>query len=177
VLGASTVLLPRVAIVAAILNQAVAATLVPFLAAPAVIGLVIVVTALVRQRRDRTEAILEERNPLRLWTAIQLAIALQAVIMIMVLVQETWGSPGVVASAAVLGLTDVDALTLSMSKMGGDPGLVGLAAQAIVVGVIANTVMKLGMALVLGSAGFRWRVAGGLLALGAALGAGLLVAG
>jgi hypothetical protein len=83
----------------------------------------------------------------------------------------------VIASAAVLGLTDVDALTLSMSKMGGDPALVGLAARAIVVGIIANTAMKLGMALLLGSAGFRWRVAAGLLALGAALAAGLVVAG
>ena len=43
------------------------------------------------------------------------------------------------------------------------------AAQAIAVGLLTNTILKLGLVLVVGSAGFR-RVAGpGLLALGIAL--------
>lgn len=176
VLGACTVLLPRVAVVAALLNPPVARALLPILIPPAVVGLAIVGWALFRKRRgDAEKAELTDRNPLRLLTAIGMAIALQAVIMAIAFVRDTWGSPGVLASAAVLGLTDVDALTFSMSSMGTAPDLVRLAARAIAIGIMANTVLKIGLAVVLGGPAYRWRTAIGLLALGASLGVGLWV--
>jgi uncharacterized membrane protein (DUF4010 family) len=168
------VLLPRVAIVSAILNPAVAWALLPYLLPPAIVGLVIIAAIVLRRRKHKSEpAGYVDKSPLRLGTAIQLAVALQVVIMAMTFVRETWGSPGILASAAVLGLTDVDALTLSMNTMGREVGMVELAAQAIAVGILANTVLKTGVALVLGSGGYRWRAASGLLALGAAIGFGL----
>jgi uncharacterized membrane protein (DUF4010 family) len=176
VLGACTVLLPRVAVVSAILNPAVARALLPFLSPPAVVGLAIVGWALLRRRRgDTDKAELADRNPLRLLAAIGMAIALQAVIMAIAFVRDTWGSPGVLASAAVLGLTDVDALTFSMSSMGTAPDLVQLAARAIAIGIMANTALKIGLAVVLGGPAYRWRTAIGLLALGASLGVGLWI--
>jgi uncharacterized membrane protein (DUF4010 family) len=88
--------------------------------------------------------------------------------------QAQWGSTGVLTSAVLLGLTDMDALTVAMTRLGGD-GAVALAARGIGVGVISNTVFKLGVALVLGSGGFRRRVAIGLTSLGAAVGVGWLL--
>jgi uncharacterized membrane protein (DUF4010 family) len=174
VLAACTVLLPRVTVVAALLNPAVARALLPYLAPPAIVGVVILGTVLLRRKRDQAGGgDFAEKSPLRLVTAIQMAVALQAVIMAITFVRETWGSPGILASAAVLGLTDVDALTLSMSTMGDGPAMVELGAKAIVVGILANTALKLTLALVLGGNAYRWRVAAGLLALGAALGVGL----
>jgi uncharacterized membrane protein (DUF4010 family) len=173
-LAACTVLLPRVAIVSAILNPAVARALLPYLLLPAIVGLVIIGAIVLRRRKHKSEpAGYQDKSPLRLGTAIQLAVALQLVVMAMTFVRETWGSPGILASAAVLGLTDVDALTLSMSTMGREPGMVELGAQAIAVGILANTVLKTALALVLGGGGYRWRAASGLLALGAAIGVGL----
>ncbi|MEO8202156.1 MAG: DUF4010 domain-containing protein [Gemmatimonadota bacterium] len=174
VLAACSILLPRVAIIAAILNPAVARALLPYLAAPAVVGAAIIAVIFLHRKPDGAEEPEnKDQNPLRLWTAIQLAVALQAVLMAITFVRDTWGSPGILISAAGLGLTDVDALTLSMSKMGEDPSLVGLGARAIAVGILANTVLKLGLALTLGGNAFRWKVAVGLLAFGAALGLGL----
>jgi uncharacterized membrane protein (DUF4010 family) len=174
VLAACTVLLPRVAIVAAILNPAVALALLPYLIPPAIVGTVILLTVFFRRNKDKAgKAEFEDKSPLRLWTAIQMAVALQAVIMAITFVRDTWGSPGILASAAVLGLTDVDALTLSMSTMGEGEAVVALGAQAIAVGIVANTVLKLTLALVLGAGPYRWRTAAGLLALGVALIAGL----
>lgn len=176
VLGACTVLLPRVAVVSAILNPAVARAVLPFLIPPAVVGLAIVGWALFRRRRgDTDKAELTDRNPLRLLAAIGMALALQAVIMVIVFVRDTWGSSGVLASAAVLGLTDVDALTFSMSSMGTTPDLVQLAARAIAIGILANTALKIGLAVILGGPAYRWRTAIGLLALGASLGVGLWI--
>jgi uncharacterized membrane protein (DUF4010 family) len=64
----------------------------------------------------------------------------------------------------LLGLTDVDALTVSMARGVAPAVSPDVAAMAIAVGVLSNTAMKLGLALVFGSARFR-TVAGGALAL------------
>ena len=67
-------------------------------------------------------------------------------------------------TAAVLGLTDVDALTLSMAREVARNAAVDTAALAIAIGILANTALKTGIALVLGSRRFRL-IAGGTLAL------------
>lgn len=176
VLGACTVLLPRVAIVSALLNPAVAFALLRYLALPALIGVGILVWGfLQRQRHAADDSAFKDRNPLRLVSAVQLAVAFQVVLMALSFVQERFGSTGITASAAVLGLTDVDALTFSMSRLGRSDDLVRLAAQSIAVGILANTALKLGLSLVLGSAAFRWRAAMGLLLLGGAILFGLLL--
>lgn len=174
VLGACAVLLPRVVVVTAILNPAVAVALIPRLLPAAVVAAAIVAWTFLQPRGPGTEsAPYEDRSPLRLGTAIPMALALQAIIFAITFVRQTWGSPGVLASAAVLGLTDVDALTLSMSTMGTAPDVVTLAARAIAVGILANTILKLALALILGGPGFRRWAAGGLVALAAGTALGL----
>lgn len=176
VVAACTVLLPRVTIVSAILNPDVARALLPYLVPPLVVGLGLLAWTFFRGRKAKAETSeLTDKSPLRLWSAIQLAIALQVVLMAITYVRETWGSPGIIASAAVIGLTDVDALTYSMAKMGTTVETIELAARAIAVGILANTGLKLTLALVVGGGSYRWRAALGLIALGAAIGVGLLV--
>ena len=82
-----------------------------------------------------------------------MAIAFQAVLIAIPLANELWSSAGVVASAAVLGLTDVDALTYSMARLAATPDSVSLGAKAIAVGILSNTLLKLGMALSVGGSG------------------------
>jgi uncharacterized membrane protein (DUF4010 family) len=177
VIGACTVLFPRVGLVSAILNPAVAVALLPFLGPPFVAGAALVAWASLRETgRDETSAVPGTRNPLRLWSSIQMALAFQAVLMAIAWIQQTWGAPGVMASAAVLGLTDVDALTMSMNRLGERPGAVPLAA-AVCVGILANTAFKLALGLALGSASFRRVFGAGLLLLLAATAAGFWLGG
>jgi uncharacterized membrane protein (DUF4010 family) len=84
------------------------------------------------------------------------------VLMLVYVVRRVWGEAGVLTSAAVLGLTDVDALTLSVSRDAARSVSLQTAAAAIAIGVTANTVLKLGVAMFLGSRGFR-KIAGGTL--------------
>jgi uncharacterized membrane protein (DUF4010 family) len=93
-----------------------------------------------------------------------MAVLFQAVLMAVPLVSGVWGQTGVLTSAAVLGLTDVDALTVSMARGVAATASPEVAAAAIAVGVLANTAMKLGLALLLGAPRFRV-IAGGALAL------------
>ena len=104
-----------------------------------------------------------------------MAVLFQAVLMAVHLLGEVWGQSGVFASAAVLGLTDADALTVSMARGVAATASPAIAATAIAVGVLANTAMKLALAVFFGAPRFR-AIAGGALALMlVAVGGALLV--
>jgi uncharacterized membrane protein (DUF4010 family) len=184
VVGACTVLLPRLLVVTALLNPAVARALWPLLAPPLVAGVALVALAYWRDHQLRATAPAPaaggargtlEQNPLALGSALQMAVAFQVVLFAIAWVQAHVGPTGVLASATLLGLTDMDALTLSMARYGRGP-LVPVAALAIGVGVLTNTGLKLALALAVGRGVYRGRAAAGLAALGAAMGGALWMA-
>lgn len=164
VVGACTVLLPRVLLVSVAVAPAVATRLLPLVAAPLVAGVLMTGWGLLRQKATTASDTDGLRNPLRLGAAIQMALLFQAVLMAVEFVRMTWGATGLLASGALLGLTDTDALTLAMSRMGREGGAAGLAAAVICVGILSNTVVKLGLSLALGGPRFR-RLAGAGLAV------------
>jgi uncharacterized membrane protein (DUF4010 family) len=92
-----------------------------------------------------------------------MAITFEAVLLAVNVVHRLFGEGGLLASGAVLGLTDVDALTISMAKSTSAGVSPRVAAQAIAIGVLVNCVMKTGLAIALGTARFR-RLAGAALA-------------
>ena len=167
VVGASTVLLPRILIVSALLNVEVARALLPYLVPPFVVGLVLVLYGAARRWGEAQEAKETDgiQNPLRLTSAIKMALAFQASLMLISWASTTIGQSGVLVSAALLGLTDMDALTLSMNRLGTTPEQVSLAAKAIAIGLLGNGALKVTLALVLGGPGYRRLAATGLLAL------------
>lgn len=172
VLAACTVLLLRVALVTTLLNPPVTVALAVYLLPPLVVGAVVVAIALLRPKADHTEAGRAE-SPLGLWSSLRMAVAFQVVLTFIPLVQQTWGVTGVLASAALLGATDLDALTFSMCRLAAGGDGVALAAEGIAIGILVNTVVKLGITLGLGSSPFRRWASTGLGALGAASALGL----
>ncbi len=179
VAGASTVVLVRVLVISVLLNPALAWASVPYLAPALAVGAGFVAFALTRRPSHPADepALADGRSPLGLWSAIKMALGLQIVLLAMPFVWDVWGTRGVLGSAVVVGITDMDALTLSMARLGDTPAVVALAAQAIAVGALASMLFKLVLSLVLGSSVFRRRVAIGLTALAAASAFGLWIAG
>ncbi len=174
VVAACTVLVLRVSVVATILNPAIAGALVPFLLPPFAVGAVVIGIVLWRQPKGpEGEAAAQLHSPLRIGTALQLALAFQVAIFAIRISKDTFGSAGVLTSAFLLGLTDMDALTFSMARHGQAPDSVQLAARAIAVGMLANTALKATMVLVLGQRDMRRVAGGGLAALGIASAIGL----
>ncbi len=156
VIAACTVLLPRILVLSATLNPSVAAEAAHFLFIPFLVGALV---AGVFWRSTGIAANHEEtpeKNPLRLLHAVEMALAFQVAISIIALIRPVVGNAGVYATASVLGLTDMDALTASMSRPAAGIG-VNLAARALTVGVLANTLFKAGIAGVVGRGEFRWR--------------------
>jgi uncharacterized membrane protein (DUF4010 family) len=103
----------------------------------------------------------------------RLALALQLVLFVIAFVQRRFGEGGILPTAALVGLTDVDALTLSMAKLGFDPGFLTVAAKAVAIGVLANTLFKMVLAVTMGSGAFRRAAGLGLLGIAAASALGL----
>jgi uncharacterized membrane protein (DUF4010 family) len=172
VFAACTVLVPRVLLVSAVLNPTVALHLLPALAPMFLAGVALVVAA---WRRSDSDAAPSDENteesPLRLAAAIRMALLFQVAMIAIAVVRRFDGGAGLYTTAAVLGLTDADALTVSLSRPEAAIAA-STAARAIVIGVIANTMVKLSIAMFVGRAPFRRRAVAGLacLAVGGAFG-------
>lgn len=173
VLGANVMLFPRVLIATAVLAPALAWTLWTAFLAPVAIGLVLLARGLT-DNGDVHDAP-EDRNPLNFGAALQMTVLFQIVLSLVSLAESRFGDAGLYASAGVLGLTDVDALTISMAERTSTGTAVEVAAAALVLGILANTLVKTTIALVVGRGGFRTFATLGLAAMAASLGAWLLI--
>jgi uncharacterized membrane protein (DUF4010 family) len=160
-IAACTMLFPRVFVAASVLNLNVARALLPYLAAPFVFGLLAVLVWW-RRSADAGQGAALPANPLQIGPALQMAAVFQAVLFAVDGMRRLFGEGGLIASGAVLGLTDVDALTISMARTADAGVAAGVAARAIAVGILANCVLKTGLAVTLGTGAFL-RLAGGVL--------------
>jgi uncharacterized membrane protein (DUF4010 family) len=161
--AANALLYPRVLIATAVLNFPLAAPLAPYLIVPFLIAAAVALFGL-RSSKDAGESATPLRNPLQLGAALQMVIIFQVVLMLVHLARSQWGEVGLLSSAAILGLTDVDALTATMARSVARTSSLEVAALAIAVGVLSNTAMKMAIALILGRSQFR-TIAAGTLAL------------
>jgi|SRR6185369_564761 len=172
-IAACTVLFPRVLAATLVLNVDVARAVLPYLVPPFVAGVVAV--AILWRTSTSAAGPPDLVNPLQIATALQMALTFQAVLFGVVLVRRFFGAGGLLASGAVLGLSDVDALTISMAKNASAGLPVALAAQAIAVGVLTNCVMKAGMAIALGAPAFSRVASAAILAMAIAIGLAIAV--
>jgi uncharacterized membrane protein (DUF4010 family) len=68
------------------------------------------------------------------------------------------GSAGLYLAGALAGLTDVDAISLSMANLAEQKSdLIGVAARTILIAIISNTVVKTSMAASVGAPELRAR--------------------
>jgi uncharacterized membrane protein (DUF4010 family) len=104
-----------------------------------------------------------------------MAVLFHLVWLLITYAESALGSVGLTATAIVTGLTDVDALTASLTLRAREGLSPAVAAAAIATGIAANTTLKLLIALMIGSSTFRRRVSITLAALAMATLASLLV--
>lgn len=178
VLLAWVVMFVRVVILAAIVHgPLVENLLLPF----AVMGLASAAFAVVfywrgtrRVRPVEAREAVPVKNPFSLTAATQFGLLFAVVLVIVKLTEQYAPAGGFYVVAAVAGLTDVDAITLSMSDYARQGNALAVAATAITIAALSNTVIKCGLVLVLGSRALRTRLA---VATGVILVAGLAAIG
>lgn len=156
VIGANTVLFPRLFLVILLLNRDVALEALRHFVAPFIAGVAFTWWAGRSPRSSRSGDGNDGRNPLRLGAALQMAVAFQVVLLVVSFVRARFGDAGIYSSAALFGTTDVDALAVAMSRLS-DSSAAAVAARAISVGVASNTLFKLGITAIVGRGLFRAR--------------------
>jgi uncharacterized membrane protein (DUF4010 family) len=172
VLAACTVLYLRVAVLLAVLRHEMAWKAAAYFALPFLVGGAL--TLLLRGRGKATAVHAElPKNPLGLRASLQMAGLFQLVLYAVAWVRGHFGTGAIYGTAALLGLTDLDALTFSMARTADTAA--GNAARAVTLGILANTLLKLGLALGFGSPSFRKRAGTGLGALALATAASLFL--
>jgi uncharacterized membrane protein (DUF4010 family) len=174
VVGACTVVFPRVILATSILNPALAWAMLPLLAPPAVAGVAGAAFGL-RATRTAASAGRAPSNPLGFWAAMQMAGLFQLVLFVVHVMRATFGNAGVLASSAVLGLTDVDALTMSMARNAAAGLSLETAAVALAIGALSNTVLKLVVVLGVGRGRYRALAGAGLALMGIVQGVAIVL--
>jgi uncharacterized membrane protein (DUF4010 family) len=155
---ASTVMFIRVVFEAFVLNPVLARVLlIPMLAAGAV-GLASCVYLWFAERTSEKGEV-SVHNPFELGPAIKFGLLYAAILLVSKAAQVYLGDAGVYLSSIVAGLTDVDAITLSMSRLAGEATIPQVtAARAIVLAAMSNTAVKAGIVAAVGTNSLRRHV-------------------
>ncbi len=151
------VMFVRVLVECFVVNPALARQLALPLGIMAVIALAGAVVNQLSGVKLRGAQSLNLRNPFSLFFAVKFALLFAVVALLVNRAQELVSENAVYGVAALAGLTDVDAITLSMARES-DHTRAPVAVTAITIAVLSNTLVKTGLAWWLGSGKLRARI-------------------
>ncbi|MES1993303.1 MAG: DUF4010 domain-containing protein [Pseudomonadota bacterium] len=173
ILVACGTMFPRILLISGLLYPPLLMRLAPPLAAMALVTYAGAGIFWWRQRQAIQSAALPLSNPFQLGTALRFGALLAGILLAAEWIRSLWGEQGLYVLAMISGLTDVDAITLSLARMGRG----GMTVDAVVLGILlaamSNNLVKAGLAVVVGGRAVGGRVA---LTLVGALLIGLAVA-
>lgn len=158
---ASVVSFIRVIAIVAVLQPALLALIAPALGAAILVAGFYAVLAVYRlgDGKSAAPAPAEFRNPFGFWQVVGFALFLGVVIVLGRIVGDAYGVQGALLGAAGLGLADVDAITIAMTRLVPAPLGASAAAAAILAAVASNMLSKLIIAVIVGRDRFAAEVA------------------
>lgn len=158
ILAACGTMFPRILLLATVINPALFAPL----AAPITVATVIIyVAAWGLWRGAGTQPGHEPpplSNPFQIGMAIRFSLLLAAILLLSEALREWLGDAGLYLLAAISGLTDVDAITLSVSRLGTQDLPLHVAVLAIFIAAASNSIVKSLLALYVGGPRLGWQV-------------------
>ena len=176
VIAASTTMFPRILIIAGLLRPQLSELLLGPIVLVTAIGYLFVWWLVRGQVHRASKAKLKLQNPFEFGVALRFGLFLAMILWLTQILKDWMGLAGIYLTAAVSGITDVDAITLSLAKLAEDPAMLRIAAVGILLAAAVNTVVKAGMTVfIAGGAMARYVVTGFLLILtggGIAIGLG-----
>lgn len=151
-----TVMFIRVLIAVAVINADLARRLGPGIGLLAVVSLLscaVLFRAQVEQEKGRVTS---GNNPFELGEAVKFGLLFGVVTLAAKAAQMSFGSAGLYVAGGLAGLTDVDAIALSMANLADQQSaMLGAAARTIVIAVMSNNVTKAIMAMTMGAPELR----------------------
>ncbi len=177
ILVAWTVMFFRVLIAVAVINGELARRLAPGVGILGVVSLLSCAFLFSRREGSEKGSVKSGSNPFELGEAVKFGLLFGVVTIVAKAAQYYLGSAGLYLAGAVAGLTDVDAIALSMANLADQKtDMIGAAARTILIAIMANTVTKTGMAMSVGAPELRKRILPfAVLLLASGIGAAILV--
>jgi uncharacterized membrane protein (DUF4010 family) len=153
ILLAGVIMLVRILVLVGVLKYELLALLFwPVAAAACVLFLSAAMLLWTKGTQSAGQPQLQISNPFELTTVLSLAALIALISLVAKLVAGSIGNAGLFVLAAISGIADVDALTLSMARLAGLQVGAGDAANAILIAAVINTLSKAGMAGFVGGA-------------------------
>jgi uncharacterized membrane protein (DUF4010 family) len=153
ILLSSSIMYPRILLEVAVINPEL---LLPLLPPMLAMTLACVLSALWLWRRREPHAAVDtsklSTQPFQLIPALQFGLLLAFILLIAHAMREQMGEQGLWLVSIVAGLTDVDAITLTLARMAQDSIGAETAVTGITLAAITNTLVKGGLALFAGHA-------------------------
>jgi uncharacterized membrane protein (DUF4010 family) len=150
VILASSVMFVRVLIIIGIINLELLKSLWLPLLLFATAGFIVTIFF---YRKMQTEILTEDilKNPFELKSALLFGAIFGLIIMLTTAAQVYFGDSGIYVASALAGLSSVDAIVVTISNIVADIIPLNVAVRAIVIALIANTVIKILITIIWGS--------------------------
>lgn len=157
---ATAVSFARVIAIVAALKPELLKLIAPALAAAIVVAVAWALIAVYWRKGDSAEGTaVEFKNPFGFWSVLGFAILLAAIVVAGRALGENLGAAGAIVGALALGLADVDAVTVSMSRLTPQPLSLNDASLAILAAVVSNNLSKIAIGAAVGRGGFAVEIA------------------
>jgi uncharacterized membrane protein (DUF4010 family) len=151
-----TIMFLRVVVMVGLVNRVLAGGLALALGWMAAAGLLVSLVLWRRSRTRETGVVSAGANPFELGQAIKFGLLFGVVTVVAKAAETYLGATGLYLAGAVAGLTDVDAISLSMANLATtSPEIIKIAQRTILIAVISNTLVKAGMAAFMGAPALR----------------------
>ncbi|WP_049984866.1 MgtC/SapB family protein [Halobellus rufus] len=152
VVTASIVMFPRALIEVAVVNPSLLPSVAVPLGVMTAVGTVAAGALYWRTATDETVEPGELKNPFRLRPALLFGGVFAVVLFVSEYAHELLGTSGVYATAFLSGLADVDAMTITLSRLAAEGTIsTEVATTGIVIAAVANTFLKAALAWFLGT--------------------------
>ncbi len=155
IISACTIMFPRVLFEVYIVNRALAQQLWVPVSLVTIAGFVTAFLIYKIKKGKADSESLPLKNPLDFSTAIKFALFFAGIQWLVKFCSETFGDNGTYFAGAISGITDVDAITLSMAKMATRGEQYALAINTILLAALSNTLVKFIIVMTVGSVQLR----------------------
>ena len=151
IISACTIMFPRILFEVLIVNRNLAQQLWLPIAVITAAGFGGAFYIYKQRQGKKEETSIPLKNPLNFGTAVKFALFFAGVMLLVKYSSENFGDEGIYVAGALSGITDVDAITLSMAKMASTPENYPIAINTILLAALSNTFVKFCMVMALGS--------------------------
>lgn len=104
-----------------------------------------------RSEVEKIEQSNKQTNPLALQSALFFGVVLAIIMLLSHALSDWFGSAGILVLSAVSGITDVDAISLTLGRQSTQSLAIDVAVLGIFIAASVNTIVKMGMVLMIGA--------------------------